>query len=688
MTPTVSAAETIGQQIQYSAQVLDQSGTPISRAPVTWSSASESVAAVSATGLATVTGQGNTSIRARHETVSGTASLTVKLKPAELAKVAGDDQTAPALTLLPENPAVRATDAGGSPCPRAPSSPSRSFPGGGQIAPRNATTDASGEAFTRWTLGEVTGVQVLRATAGSLQADFTVVATDPPLMIRGRTLNRARIAVPYLAQFEATGGTAPLSWSVLEGELPPGLEIGEATGLLAGTATAMSSGTFTIRVEDAAGSTAVREFSLRVCDAPLNLDAGEVLASDPASGADSCPPFLPAGQAGDRYRVAVVRTSTSTAQAPAGLRVRVREADGAGDEAPAKVSQGRYHEYAGLRLAPEWAASLHQADATARFHSRMHAEAEELLRQLGRDALLPDGGERKTAGQAGRADGSADPPENRILIMPYKSDQPAQACQLPSPAPAPALLAGYNDYVAVYQDSAQRAGDPADTADVRRVLDYYDAYGARTINEYFDGVSDINNDGRVTAYISPIEDGIAAFVWAGDFFSRDECAGSNEQELLYIGVDMFHAVSREDNRHYQAMPTLVHEVKHISSLYKRLRAEDFHPSWIEEGSAEIAGEVSSRMAMEAVGGVSLGARLARDAYPPRIGPITSPENYGVLLRLLRTLLSYSASPVNSLTSNPNSEYHTYYGTSCTSTGSWVMPTAMPPTGATVRSSEP
>ena len=65
--------------------------------------------------------------------------------------------------------------------------------------------------------------------------------------------------------------------------------------------------------------------------------------------------------------------------------------------------------------------------------------------------------------------------------------------------------------------------------------------------------------------------------------------------------------------------------------------------------------------MESAGGVAVGAMLTRDAYPPRDGSIISPENYGMLLRLARTSLSYTAD-VNSLTSNP-AQGHTYYGTS-------------------------
>ena len=65
--------------------------------------------------------------------------------------------------------------------------------------------------------------------------------------------------------------------------------------------------------------------------------------------------------------------------------------------------------------------------------------------------------------------------------------------------------------------------------------------------------------------------------------------------------------------------------------------------------------------MEAAGGVAQEALLTRDDYPPRDGSIISPENYGVLARLARTTLSYTAYN-NSLVMNPSPE-HSFYGSS-------------------------
>ena len=57
------------------------------------------------------------------------------------------------------------------------------------------------------------------------------------------------------------------------------------------------------------------------------------------------------------------------------------------------------------------------------------------------------------------------------------------------------------------------------------------------------------------------------------------------------------AFAQLDSERYWAFGGLVHEVKHVSSLYKRVRHSlgvagesdpDFHPTWIEEGTAEIA----------------------------------------------------------------------------------------------------
>ena len=654
ISPSVTTVNVTGLTIQYTARVIDDRGQQIVGAEVTWSSSSPEVATVSSSGLVTVVGQGSTSIRAAHQSIAGTASLVARLRPERLTTVAGNGLTVPALSTVPENPTVRVEDAAGTPIPDVDVT-FEVTSGGGVAVPRSGRTSASGEAFTSWRLGEPTGTQSLRAVVGDLSADFIATATPPLLGVRTTELDRARATVSYREALEALGGSPPVVWSLADGALPPGLML-DTAGVISGRPGEEGNGRFTVRVRDAEGNEASRELGLLVCEPPLALEPGEV---DVRNSADlsACPPFLPAGQEGDRYRVAAVRTGLE--RHVAGVVVKVTEggAETGGERAPEVSAEARRTP----DFPPVLAAGIRRADASARLHAALLAQAERLIRELGPDAVLPDTRPPTDGGAFARAAPEA-PPE-RMLLRPYDGDRSSQACQLPAPDLTPALLIDYNDHLAIYQDSTQQTTDPVQAADARQVLDYYEAYGADTIEEYFNGVSDINGDERVNVFVSPaVESEFAAFVWAGNFLDSAECSWSNQMELIYFNEAMFSAVGgAPEDGHYQALPTMVHEMKHVSSLYRRSRAGRFQPSWVEEGTAEIAAETSSRKAMEAIGGVTRGSVLARDAYPPRDGSIISPENYGMLLRLARTARSYAAE-VNSVISN-FAEGHTYYGTS-------------------------
>ena len=657
ISPSLATADVVGATIQYGARVIDEEERAIVGAAVTWSSLDPAVATVSQAGLATVTGQGEVTLRATHQALSASALLVVELRPVRLAKVAGDGQTAPALSILPDEPTVRVEDGSGAPIPDVPVT-FEVTSGGGQVVPPAGVTGADGEASTRWALGETVGAQSLRATAGLLEAGFAVTATAPLLSIRTTQLKRARVSLGYSAALEVVGGTPPLVWTADDRALPSGLQL-DSLGVISGTAAASGFHVFTVHVQDAVGNRATGDVGLRVCEPPLSLEPGGVVALEPL-GLMPCPPFLPAGAEGDAYRMAVVRTDLSRGGPLAQTVVSVVE-HGA---PPAAQAQARVEPETGVRRLHELpsglAAGVELADATARWHATLHEQAEQLLRQFGPGWVLPD---LRWSADYNVAPGRADPPAERLLFRPYDGDRSSEACREPAPVLTPALLVGYNDHLAIYQDSAQRDTDPIRTEDATQVLDYYTAYGADTIEEYFGNVPDINGDGRVNVFVSPaVEDEFAAFVWPGDFINSAQCSWSNQMELIYFNETMFHAVGgAPDDGHYQALATMVHEMKHVSSLYLRSRAGRYHPSWIEEGTAEIAGEISSRKAMEVVGGVAQGALLTRAAYPARDGSIITPENYGMLLRLARTSRSYTA-PVNSLTTDPV-DAHTYYGTS-------------------------
>ena len=655
VSPQHATANLIGATIPYRAQVRDAGGDVIHEADITWSTSDDDVAIVSGAGMVTVTGHGDADIVASHGSLSGSGRLEVRLTPARLVKVAGDSLTAPGLSRLAVDPAVRVEDMGGETI----SGVQVVFevsPGSGEVEPRISTTDANGIASTSWTLGESEGEQSLTAYAGPLSALFSVTATEPELTIKTRELALARATLAYQEAIRITGlHEPPLEWSVTEGSPPAGIGL-DSAGVLSGVAIRDGTVSFTVSVSDAAGRESSRRLALKVCEPPLDMEPGDVLVFREDLHHRECPPLLPSGQAGDQYRIAVARNSVTAGGAVGTVTLEVTAVGT--DTDPAAAAPALRLSGPAPRLPPALAAVVQMVEETARYHASLFARAEVQLRQLGPRALLPDLRVRPAPG-ASPAAVPAPPPE-RIMLRPYSG---GSSCNAPGPAPVPALLVGYNDHLAIYQDSLQRTSDPVRAEHATQVLDYYEKYGAETISEFFGGVSDINGDGHVTVFVSPVVPAdVAGFVWPGDFLDTEDCAGSNGMELVYISESLLSALGAEPGvRHYQVFSTTVHEVKHVSSLYRRWAADDFHPTWIEEGTAEIAAEMSSRKAMEAAGGVARGAVLNRDAYPLRDGSIISPENFGMLVGLARTTASYSAS-VNSLTGNPSAG-HSFYGTS-------------------------
>jgi len=74
----------------------------------------------------------------------------------------------------------------------------------------------------------------------------------------------------FTTTFEATGGTAPYTWS---GQPPAGLTL-RPSGLLLGAPATLGTQTFTVTVTDAAGATATGTFSLTVTGPPAPSPSG------------------------------------------------------------------------------------------------------------------------------------------------------------------------------------------------------------------------------------------------------------------------------------------------------------------------------------------------------------------------------------------------------------------------------
>jgi hypothetical protein len=106
---------------------------------------------------------------------------------------------------------------------------------------------------------------------------FTITATDsvgcqgsrlyafsvtcPPITVMPLTLPDGVVGMAYSQAITASGGTAPYTFAVTSGSLPPGLSL-TAGGLLSGTPTEIGSYTFTITATDAVGCQGSRTYSM------------------------------------------------------------------------------------------------------------------------------------------------------------------------------------------------------------------------------------------------------------------------------------------------------------------------------------------------------------------------------------------------------------------------------------------
>jgi hypothetical protein len=81
-------------------------------------------------------------------------------------------------------------------------------------------------------------------------ASLTGTIQPAPLTITSTSLPAPVVGQAYSAQLRASGGTSPYTWSIVEGSLPPGLELNASTGEITGTPTEAGSFTLTVQVTD------------------------------------------------------------------------------------------------------------------------------------------------------------------------------------------------------------------------------------------------------------------------------------------------------------------------------------------------------------------------------------------------------------------------------------------------------
>ena len=196
VSPNSAQLESIGETVQFTAEVRDQNGNAIMGVTVAWSSDATGVATVDASGLVTAVGAGTATVTATAGALSASAAVTVELPPEPPPPVATSLTISPA-SAQPEGigETVQFTaevrDQNGNAMPDVSVAWSSDAAG-------VAAVDASGLVTA---VGA--GTATVTATAGALSASATVTIEAQP---GDASTGAARDRQALVALYESTGG--------------------------------------------------------------------------------------------------------------------------------------------------------------------------------------------------------------------------------------------------------------------------------------------------------------------------------------------------------------------------------------------------------------------------------------------------------------------------------------------------
>ena len=274
-------------------------------------------------------------------TASGTYHFTVRLTDAYSVSVskALDIPVSPALNIntnaLPRgkvgNPYSKTVVAIGGIKPYTWSVSDGSLPPGLALDP--VTGIVSGTPTSAGTYS--VAIQVTDANAQATSTAYTLKITS--LSITTATLPKGVVGAAYTKNLAATGGTTPYSWSLISGNLPPGLAL-DTSGALTGTPTAAGAFTFTVQVSDVNGQidtstyTATTTQTSIVTGALPNGKVGNAYSKTLVANSGTAPyawsiigGALPAGLS---LSADGVISGTPTTAGTAGVTVQVTDANG------------------------------------------------------------------------------------------------------------------------------------------------------------------------------------------------------------------------------------------------------------------------------------------------------------------------------------------------------------------------
>ena len=110
-------------------------------------------------------------------------------------------------------------------------------------------------------------IQVRDATGAKDTESFSILVNEPrPLVVTNQsdTLSPGVVGEDYNANLFVDGGVPDYTWSLVSGQLPPGLALSESPGRITGVPTEAGTFSFVVRVTDSRDATAERTFSITI----------------------------------------------------------------------------------------------------------------------------------------------------------------------------------------------------------------------------------------------------------------------------------------------------------------------------------------------------------------------------------------------------------------------------------------
>ncbi|GAC1682954.1 MAG: hypothetical protein NVS9B3_00700 [Gemmatimonadaceae bacterium] len=218
-----------GASVAVAGAAIDARGHVVPARRLSWTAADTSIVQVDSLGMATGRRQGQTSISAAADGVSGSVTVRVDPVPAALALVSGGDQRAAAGGAAGQPVVVRVLSQRGHPIGGV-SLRARTADARGSVEPQTATTDGGGRARFIWTLGELPGRQRLLLSSDGVDSILTVVAEAEPVGANTRIALAGDppagrvaelLAHPVAVRLSDTLGhpltDVPVLWSVADG---------------------------------------------------------------------------------------------------------------------------------------------------------------------------------------------------------------------------------------------------------------------------------------------------------------------------------------------------------------------------------------------------------------------------------------------------------------------------------------